>query len=514
MAKAKKEKTLPEHLGCVLYVDGGCRPGYPSDPNAKFGGWGMHGYTYELDVKPASKRTKKDVPTIAGYQIGDKVEHEQQVIPLNYIDGFGSMTDKDRSDIAELTGFKQAVELVKEKGYKKVQFLLDNQYVIDGANQHFDKWCAAGWKKPNGDPYANQALWESIMSVYLPLKYDVDMKIDWVNGHSGNLGNDRADYLATKGVYFGRNGKTQYANIQFSPVAKYRDPKPNINRLFMKNRWYFNTDHIEPLMSKDGRYVYHCGAHGPDDTLVGKPMADSVAYVVYTKDKQTVLENIRLRHAALIDNPLNELCMARLDTILLPRIYDELERDGMDCLSIAPRRLRFQGLCTIDEQEVTRIIQPSGLTFKLIDVHNSMCQSLDDFIESHTDANGQLKPFYTDITERFYRQDKDKKGNIVYNMAFEPTNKSLRIPLNVALPQGDMQLEATFTVGIDMPSRELINAIKEHRPQVIAKTWPLSEFAFRYALIFVVGDDIMMWMGKDSNLQFVYPDAMKRNLKK
>ena len=60
-------------------------------------------------------------------------------------------------------------------------------------------------------------------------------------------------------------------------------------------------------MSKDGRYVYHCGAHGSDNSLIGKPMSDSVAYVVYTKEEQKVLEQVRLRHRELIDNPLNLL---------------------------------------------------------------------------------------------------------------------------------------------------------------------------------------------------------------
>lgn len=494
---AKKEKTDEKtQQGCVLYVDGGCRPGYIQQPDTKYGGWGLHGYTYTIGVHPPKLRTKKDIPTIRGYQIGEETTLEEQVVPTQYIDAYGSMSEQDDSAKAELEGFTQAIKYAMTKDFKQIHLLLDNQYVINGVNGGFDKWENMKWKKADGGNYSNRELWERLMRDYKPFNAEDICKVTWVNGHSGNLGNDRADYLATKGVYLGRNGVMFKHQIKESPIAKYRDPKPEINRLFVKNRWYFNTDE-KPIMSPCGRYVYHCGAHGSDDTLIGKAMSDSVAYIVYTKEEQTLLEKVRQFHRKMIPNPYNELCMARLDTLLLPRIYQEIMDDGVEVLSLAPRKMKYEGLCTIDEQMATKVIRPSGLTFKLIDTHNFMEKQLNSFIQGDNVTT-------TDITDLIYQERKVKK-EIVYDLTFTSTTKILR-PM-VKLQEGQ-EHKCALTIGIDCPPRELLNAIKDRKPKVYVMTWRLSSAAFRYAMIFDCGEDIMMWMGKDSSMQLVYPEEM------
>ena len=105
--------------------------------------------------------------------------------------------------------------------------------------------------------------------------------------------------------------------------------------------------------------------------------------------------------------------MGRLDTLLLPRIYDEIDNDGIYTLSLAPRKLNFKGLCTIDEQEVSRLIEPSGLTFKLIEVHNFMQTKLDSYL----DGNATL----TDITDIIYDKVEVKKKN---NLPYEANSRS------------------------------------------------------------------------------------------
>lgn len=502
MAK-KNVEEVNYGKGCVLYVDGGCRPGYPQSETRdnRYGGWGFHGYTYNIGQHPPKLRTKKDVPTQAGYQIGEDVKLEEQVIPTGYVDAYGSMTTNDDSGKAELAGFKHAIDYVVKNAFNKVHVLMDNQYVIEGVKEGFDKWEALGWKKPDGGYYSNREAWSSIMNTFKPYQANNEFSISWVNGHSGNLGNDRADYLATKGVYKGRNGSLNTHTVLESPIAKYRDPKPEINRLFAKSRWYFNTQE-HPLKSPDGRYVYHCGSHGPDDTLIGKAISDSVACVILTKEEMHVLESIRQHHRRLIPNPYNELCMARLDTILLPRVYDEIEQDGVDVLSLAPRRLRFEGLCTIDEQMVTKVIRPSGLTFKLIDTHNFMEHEIERYLEN--------KATITDVTDAFYTEVEVKKKKEIIKtleMHLSPATKIIRIPVN--LGDGTVH-KCALTIGIDAPPRELLKAIQHRLPKVYITTWKLSDAAFRYAMIFDLDDDLMMWMGKDSSMQLVYPEDMKK----
>lgn len=488
-------------MGVVLYVDGGCRQGYPHDVDSRYGGWGIHGYSYKIGESPKNKKTKKDTPSVSGYALGEKIPQEDQVNPVEYIDAYGSISDKDTSDKAEMTGFKQALSIIQKKGYDKVHLRMDNQYVIQAATGGYEKWMNEQWKRPDGSERPNKDFWMEIMELYQPIREHSDFSIEWVNGHSGELGNERADYLATKGVYKGRNGTLEHISITYSSPTRYRDPKPTINRLLSKNRWYFDTSHTEPTKSKDGRYIYHCGSHGPDNTLIGKPMSDSVAYVVYTKEIQHVLEAVRQKHMTLVSNPLNLLCMCRLDTLLLPRIYDEIEQDGTDVLSLAPRSLRFKGLCTIEQQELTRIIEPSGLTFKLIDVHNFMVNELDKYLEG--------KSLTTDITDHIYSVEKQKKKEVM-KMHLTSETKKLIIEANVDPDNHLVTYHFPLTIGIDIPSRETMKAIEDKKPKVLLNVWRISDAAFRYAVIFDCGDDVMMWTGKDSSYQLIFQPLKKK----
>lgn len=499
---SKKTKTTePKPQGLVLYVDGGCRPGFDRTSNAKYGGWGFHGYTYDLGVHPPKLRTKKNVQTTLGYQLGETVSLDKQVIPNGYIDGYGSMTDNDRSDTAELTGMLKAVNFIKDTQPKKVHFLLDNQYVLNGMQTGYSKWEACGWKKPDGKPYANKTLWQDVMHTYQPLTQNIQFSFAWVNGHSGDLGNDRADELATRGVYLGRSGQFNVDKITVSPIAKYRQPDADIHPFFSRGRWYFNTlTGIRP-MSKKGQHVYHCGSHGPDDTLVGKPMGDSVACVLFVKQPEPVLEKIWTCLRETVPNPLNDLCSARLDTIMVPRIYHDILTEGTGVLSRTPQKLNFDGLVTTEEKEVCRIIRPSGLTFKLIDVHNFMEKELEKY---HHEKETLL---LTEITDLLYT-DEVKKKTVVQKCVLKPGDKFIKVPVSYLKEHPNEKLSITLTAGIDMPPIAQLNQIGQLNTKVYVSTWLLSEAAFRYALIFDTSEESMIWMGKDSSLRFVYPKSL------
>lgn len=508
MAKKSKE-VEPIDTGCVLYVDGGCRPGYSGDQLSQYGGWGVHGYKYNIGITPPKLRTKKDVPTTIGYQDGSKTELQYQVIPTGYIDGWGSLTNKETNNSAELQGFIHSMEVLKNlaenEQLKKAQLLLDSQYVIKGITEFYPKWETRNWmKSDNSGPIPNVTLWQRAVNDYKIVSSHVDIKINWVKGHSGDLGNKRADNLATTGVFVGRNGILDKTKFTFSPVAKYGSPDVELNRLFQKNRLYFNTQE-EPLKSKDGRFVYHCGSHGDDDTLVGMRMHDSCAYVVYTKEEQVVLESIRQQHRKLIPNPLNELCMMKLDIALLPRIHQQIIEDGPDVLSQVTRG--YRGTCTTSGQMVTRVVEPSGLTFKLIDVHNLLCSQLDAYLEG--------KGTFTDVTDVFYDKDTLKVKKEVFDVRKSKLNSTDKvIKTDVWVRKGtnedkDFLYPIRAKIGIDTPSKELIASIGARNPKVTCITQKVSDHFFTYGFVFDCGDDVMYWVGKDTATQLIWDHGKK-----
>lgn len=94
----------------------------------------------------------------------------------------------------ELTAPIMALQTLKRTNIDVVIFT-DSQYVKNGLTIWLPKWKQNGWTVSNGDPVKNQDLWE-ILDRYAR-RYRITW--EWVRGHAGNVGNERADALAEKG---------------------------------------------------------------------------------------------------------------------------------------------------------------------------------------------------------------------------------------------------------------------------------------------------------------------------
>ncbi len=78
----------------------------------------------------------------------------------------------------------------------KVLLTTDSKYVMQGIQQWLAGWKARGWKTASKQPVKNQDLWQRLD--HLVQQHDIEWQ--WVAGHSGHLGNERADKLANLGV--------------------------------------------------------------------------------------------------------------------------------------------------------------------------------------------------------------------------------------------------------------------------------------------------------------------------
>jgi len=72
----------------------------------------------------------------------------------------------------------------------------DSKYVIQGITEWIHGWKKKGWRNYNKKPVANRELWQELDS--LNSKHEVTWQ--WVKGHAGHPGNERADELARRGV--------------------------------------------------------------------------------------------------------------------------------------------------------------------------------------------------------------------------------------------------------------------------------------------------------------------------
>ena len=121
-----------------------------------------------------------------------------------YIDGKEVLTYRlanDNTTISrmEMTGILLGLKLAhKNKFTDKVNIVCDSQFAVKGFAEWLEGWKNNGWVTYNKTAVKNMDLWKYIdetMSVM-----DLDVNFIWIKGHNGNIGNERADVLATEAV--------------------------------------------------------------------------------------------------------------------------------------------------------------------------------------------------------------------------------------------------------------------------------------------------------------------------
>ncbi|MBS7325231.1 MAG: ribonuclease HI [Thiopseudomonas sp.] len=94
----------------------------------------------------------------------------------------------------ELMAVIQGLAALKRRS--PVLLVTDSKYVMQGMQQWLAGWKKRGWKTAGNQPVKNQDLWQQLDA----LVQQHDVKWQWVAGHTGHPGNERADQLANKGV--------------------------------------------------------------------------------------------------------------------------------------------------------------------------------------------------------------------------------------------------------------------------------------------------------------------------
>ncbi|MEY3760317.1 MAG: ribonuclease HI [Methylococcaceae bacterium] len=94
----------------------------------------------------------------------------------------------------ELMAAIQALELLTRPC--SVQLNSDSIYVLKGITDWMPNWKKRGWKTASKSPVKNEDLWRRLDVAIA--KHTIEWK--WVKGHSGDIGNDKADTLANLGI--------------------------------------------------------------------------------------------------------------------------------------------------------------------------------------------------------------------------------------------------------------------------------------------------------------------------
>ncbi len=94
----------------------------------------------------------------------------------------------------ELMAVIQALEALKRPC--EVRVVTDSQYVMKGVTEWMAAWKRRDWRTADRKPVRNVDLWQRLDRALARHKVDWE----WVRGHTGRSGNERADALANRAI--------------------------------------------------------------------------------------------------------------------------------------------------------------------------------------------------------------------------------------------------------------------------------------------------------------------------
>jgi ribonuclease HI len=94
----------------------------------------------------------------------------------------------------ELMAVIQALEYLQDSA--SIIVYTDSKYVQKGISEWIHGWKRNGWKTAAKEPVKNAELWRRLDKA----REIHNVTWQWVKGHAGDIGNERADLLANRGV--------------------------------------------------------------------------------------------------------------------------------------------------------------------------------------------------------------------------------------------------------------------------------------------------------------------------
>lgn len=476
---------MNQELFGVFYTDGGCKPA------RGFGGFGVHGYVYNNEVSKVGTGLKDWLITESGYV--EKTKEKTNVNVVSYYDVVASIKGETTNIVAEISAVTDALQLAKTLNLTKLTILTDSEFTVDCLTKWIKTWKENNWVKRDGGAVSNKELLIKMSDALDELKATGCVaNIKWIKGHSGNLGNETADYFASLGVIAAKK-KEEFYNRSVSDSKGYWKVTAEINRLFSHKFWYFNSSGVKLPVTEDGKYIYYIGDHGKDDDLIAKKAPDVSYSILFMDEQEPVLEAIREAQTKLDYEKLNTIVIGKLQNIFKPKIYNNVLENGG--LFLERKGIKLDLYNDVEKMQLTHELRPPYLAFQLTDIFNFLENKLNGFVNKQNFDN------ITDVTDVFYSID-TKKSGLVYKIKPEISSslKSISVRAKHKTELIDIKEKITLTLGIDLPDRNTLSALAEFNPKVYVITWPEHKTSFRYATIIHAGENMGIWAGYYSNV--------------
>lgn len=486
--------------GAVFYTDGSARP----NPGAC--GSGNHGYTYIYPTeKQKATRVEAYMATDAGYVLNKDLSASgaREVHVLTYIDAFQSTIIAGTNNVAEINAVTMAVKCLIERypNVPRIHVLTDSEYVVKNVQESLPRWLQNGWKTATGAPVKNQREWVFLNDAICAFKGrdipGVSWSIAWVRGHNNELGNVKADYLASIATNHSQAGISN-SFFEESPALGYHKNTIDMDPLFSHKRIYFNTD---PELNTPGMY-YQTG-YSSNDHITGKRTSDASFSVIRLNTPNDVLETIIAAHSG-VRQAQNAIVFAKLDRVRSVDVYPYLKKHGRYALISDPRN-RSQNF--IDYKPVTQEVRPGELPLRTIDVLSHLEEILTEFEEFYVETlEMKNKGIYRvhDITGHFYDFSEKKKGGAVVTQQtlkkdFGVGVKQTKVKVTEEVNAVQKELDLLLLFADDIPTRNAFKSIEPDEPSVYVVTWSEAAGVIRYATIICTQNASSIWCNYFAN---------------
>lgn len=494
--------------GVVFYVDGGSAPTNPG-----YGGSGVHGYAYSF-TPPKKGSGNADVKlTSSGYIANDEVGHEHQIVtPLYYFDSVTSFKHLVTNNATELSAGLSALIRAEESKIPKINIHADSNYFVEGTNKWLSVWKRNFWKNRSGNLLPNIEIWKQIDEVVKRIHENKqELTISHIYGHSGFLGNEIADRLATIGVMWSKQSKVKSLFTVYPPT-KYWDKNSIIDEVSgemirIEKHPFLNMPRLVfstfPETQVEGRYLLASAIKDDDLSLIGAVDPDKCLSVVILDQPEPIVEKF-IKHQTKFSFDIPSIIVARLDYLLKPSNYVDISQYGIDIFAQShPLQL---DLISIDKQPVSRELRPPRKAQWEMDELTNLYKKLISFKEKDkslivTDITAVI---YDSVTEAKTKQTKLKiKDEFVVGFSHFDTS------ISFSSVDGIESADCRFSLGIDIPERNTLKRLETMNPKVYAVTWteeghtPDMLKSYRVATIIEVQGGIGIWAGVYSNLRIV-----------
>lgn len=478
-------------------------------------GYGVHGYTFTDEPPKKGTGNPKVIPTNLGYvgpidakgtklvvlkegeKKGPKDLVGEKVTVDHYVEIVGGARGHGSSSEAELNAMVELLKYLKEHPeLKDIRVWCDNQVVVGGFQGGMFKWCKNNWITTSGKVVMAKPKWIEAKALWEEISEETKIRVEKIKGHNGNVGNNAADELATKGINGVLEGREETV-IKVLPADKYWSPKVEIPRLLVNPRWYFSSNDVEQL-DDDGKVVFHVGAHGTKDKeleLTGKPYCDNFLGVIHVAEPPELTKQLREYVGKNPNAGTGKVVVGHMDHILKAKAFTDFDKYELDYHRKSSKRIHVK---SPEKTDLILEMTPQGQGFRMAKIWTQ----LDNKLKLAMSDDKSIQK--TDITDILYepqgKQDKLKlKGKWTQRIKYFDVKPTFNLAPASSQPE-PFEHRVRLIFGADILSRNNLAAIAPDVERVSVITWRDSSQVGRYAvMIEMTNGDYGVWTRYEAN---------------